>query len=653
MDNNKNKNVVIFENRKIPMTRVVNESLESSSSEAKEYVFEGVCAVFEGKNNNSRYYDRTEYLRLIEALQPEIEQNSLAGSLDHPDDDEDSEKDIFTPKMKDLSHLITKLWYKPETDEVWVRIKLLDTEWGKNAKACVDAGMPLYISSRASGFIDDDGRVWLSQIHTYDIVYRPGFKDAKLNPVLESHNGKNSFFSVISRQRINENEMDEQIMENKVYKVDELSEEKVLELISSGRPSATEFMYDVVNILPELYDYPKFIDYLVDESGDEQPFMLAIVDYFMECGRYVYEDTGVSCENISDFINIEVARACRDYLAEIKSIFRTSFGDELEIVNENKDNDLRKYRKIVESMQKSKNGVIRKIRSVNECSSAKHIVADFCLYSDNDADKLEVIDAFCDVYPSELDTSVLTEQELILLATDWKNEQIYCELDGLHSTVADVRRDIHKLQLGRQEDYSLSKRHMGEMVKNINTQFAMMKDDISILYGSISDLRHDLSIIVGWFDNVENNVSLTSSEITALKTSLRETSNAIQASVDNIHADHASLASQVTAIEEDMSLVAESNNKIKKSMRQKINESKLSSASSLSSRVDALIEQAKSSATEFKIFESDGTLTIPNRYKKKYESLNENQKFHIASVLENKNPRTKSEYFAIWESFGL
>jgi uncharacterized protein (DUF1697 family) len=48
--------------------------------------------------------------------------------------------------------------------------------------------MPIYISSRASGYIDDDGNVTLDTIYTYDIVYRPGFKVAELKRANKDNN---------------------------------------------------------------------------------------------------------------------------------------------------------------------------------------------------------------------------------------------------------------------------------------------------------------------------------------------------------------------------------------------------------------------------------------------------------------------------------
>ena len=191
-----NKNIIICESFKAPLQRVFE-----NEEQRQEYIFEGVCADFTGKNENGRTYDREEYLSFVNGiLAQEIADCHLAGSLDHPDDDENEEVDIFTPRMKDLSHLVTALWFDEETNQVRCRIKLLDTRWGKDAKACADAGMPIYISSRSSGYIDPDGLVHLSMIYTYDIVYRPGFKQAKLARVLESKENDVSFMKVFENE---------------------------------------------------------------------------------------------------------------------------------------------------------------------------------------------------------------------------------------------------------------------------------------------------------------------------------------------------------------------------------------------------------------------------------------------------------------------
>ena len=648
-----NKNVVIFENHSVPMNRV-NESLESSNG-VKDYVFEGVCATFNGKNENARFYDRDEYLRHVEYLQKEIEQNSLAGSLDHPDgDEEDETKDIFTPKMKDLSHLITKLWYKPETDEVWIRIKLLDTEWGKDAKACVDAGMPLFISSRSSGFIDNNGRVWLAQIHTYDIVYRPGFGNAKLSPVLESFDGKSTYFGVYSRQKaVGGTESENVNMENKTYKLGELTKEDVLGLLFNSRVrGAYDFTIDVIEGLQEFFDYPKFIDYY-----DEEDPMLsdAIVNYFMDCGKYVYDD-GASCENIADFIRIEVSRACDDYFGEIKQIFKDNFGDYVEEGDGKADID--RYASIIEECKKSKKNIIRKIQSVNESESVKDVVSAFCAdHSCEFDDKVEVAREFFVKYPEYgVVVDDCSTEDIVLMACDMKNDRIYSEIEDAEfrttNEIADVRRVVNKLYAQINQDRAEFKTAINALVVNVNGVLEEYSRDINSAYEIIDEIRDDVFNIISWIES--NNASLDKSEeVEEISKKLEGVVANVSAKMGEIEASQEAVKSHVDSIENDVSFIAESANKTKQMVKESTTSRKIRSAASIGTRIDNLIDAVSAQTPEFRVFESDGSLYVPNRFAKGYGSLDEDQKTYVKSVFETKNPKSKAEFFSIWESLGL
>ncbi len=91
--------IFITESYKSPMRLVEDQN----NSKEKKWIFEGPCADFNEKNENNRYYDKDDYLKHFDYLLPQIEENALAGELNHNEAD-------YVPSMKDLSHIVRKLW---------------------------------------------------------------------------------------------------------------------------------------------------------------------------------------------------------------------------------------------------------------------------------------------------------------------------------------------------------------------------------------------------------------------------------------------------------------------------------------------------------------------------------------------------------------
>lgn len=149
-----------------------------NGSEKKEYVLEGVFGQIDQRNRNNRIYTEAEYLPQIEALQAKIKSSKLLGELDHPAH--------FDISLKNVSHVIEDLHYDKDSKQVRGRIRLLDTDAGRQAKALVDAGVPLQISSRAAGAVESNGQVKIKQLFTYDLVADPGFENAELKRVNEA-----------------------------------------------------------------------------------------------------------------------------------------------------------------------------------------------------------------------------------------------------------------------------------------------------------------------------------------------------------------------------------------------------------------------------------------------------------------------------------
>jgi len=152
-------------------------------SEAGVYILEGIFGELDKKNRNNRIYTAEEYLPQIEALQDKIKASKLLGELDHPQN--------FDVSLKNVSHIIEEITYDAENKQIKGRIRLLDTDAGRQAKALVDAGVPLQISSRAAGAVESNGQVKIKQLFTYDLVADPGFENAELKRVNESYGFEN------------------------------------------------------------------------------------------------------------------------------------------------------------------------------------------------------------------------------------------------------------------------------------------------------------------------------------------------------------------------------------------------------------------------------------------------------------------------------
>ena len=162
-----NKKCMVFETLG-PTTSLQIQESQNTNEVRMTGVF-GVCGV---KNENRRIYSKENYGMMVENLQKVIATEGLLGELEHPDS--------MNINLNNVSHKIESIEMN-EDGTITGTILLLDTAKGKDAKAIVAGGVPLYISSRGAGSIDESGHVTLSTIKTYDLVGTPGFAQAKLN----------------------------------------------------------------------------------------------------------------------------------------------------------------------------------------------------------------------------------------------------------------------------------------------------------------------------------------------------------------------------------------------------------------------------------------------------------------------------------------
>jgi len=258
------------------------DGLTKLNEEAKKegkYILGGTFTEFNVKNRNDRIYTADKFLPHMEELNNRKAQLGVVyGEFDHPD--------VFDTSLSRVSHLIESITFNKERNLVEGTIRLLNTHWGKEAKALVDDGCPIFVSSRAAGVTESDGTVTVKKLFTYDAVADPGFGSARmevmsLNESLGFNESANfRIYDLSDESKINElfeMNKDEMVTKNQMleyskYLTEEIEKFKteINEKIKTGdgkfEPSKLNVMFEYYEKMQETQSkIAKYLDYLAEK----------------------------------------------------------------------------------------------------------------------------------------------------------------------------------------------------------------------------------------------------------------------------------------------------------------------------------------------------------------------------------------------------
>lgn len=260
-------------------------NLATNTTDDGAIVLEGVFTEFGIRNKNNRIYEEKEVLPHINELKEKVKSGKLLGELDHPKD--------FDISLSNVSHVVESLDYDPEKKQVIGRIRLLNTSKGKEAQSLIKDGIPLHISSRAAGTVDESGKVKIKKFFTYDLVADPGFENAELSRVNESYGFDSDDTLIIYEMEETKNTQDkkEATMENQNNFVTVEDFQKYTEYVKGVLNNVKESSNsDSTEIVEKLVKYTEHIAEKVNQLSDYAEYLSENLDKSISFSDYLAEN---------------------------------------------------------------------------------------------------------------------------------------------------------------------------------------------------------------------------------------------------------------------------------------------------------------------------------------------------------------------------
>lgn len=155
----------------------LTEALRSSG----DLFLSGIMMQGELRNGNGRVYPQNEIAKAVTECQEKIKAgNLIMGELNHPDS--------LSINLANVSHAIVEI--RMDGANAVGKMKLLNTPSGQIAKAIIEGGVRLGVSSRGTGNVNESGSVSDFSFVTMDIVATPSAPDAYPSVVTEALGSK-------------------------------------------------------------------------------------------------------------------------------------------------------------------------------------------------------------------------------------------------------------------------------------------------------------------------------------------------------------------------------------------------------------------------------------------------------------------------------
>lgn len=417
------------------------ENLNFTKDDDGSIYLQGIFTEIGVRNKNNRIYSEEEVLPHIAELQEKIKHKALLGELDHPKD--------FDVSLKNVSHIIESLEYDKEKKQVIGKIRLLNTAKGRDAQALVKDGIPLHISSRAAGTVDENGRVKIKKMFTYDLVADPGFANAELKRVNESFGFENDddlfIYDVTETSTYKENEKNNNIdnMSNAEYvKSEDFQKytEYVNGVLESVKKISEESQKNNTNDDPKfekLIKYTESIAEKVNKMEEYSNYLAERLDKSINYSNYLAE-TANSIKEYADYLGEELNNSnintdsVKEHLANIEN-YTNYLAENIEnnikyseYLGENLDNSIKYSEYLSENLDNSikfSNYIAENVdNSIKYSEYLKESIDKSISYSEYIGEQLENSIAYSEYVAENVDDSIAYSEYIKESVENLQNE---------------------------------------------------------------------------------------------------------------------------------------------------------------------------------------------------------------------------------------